>query len=35
MKPRSDYNTTAPNAIKGLLELEKYIANSNLERSLY
>ncbi len=35
MKPRSDYNTTAPNAIKGLLELEKYIASSALERSLY
>lgn len=32
---RLDYNSTDPNAIKGLLELEKYVANSNLERSLY
>lgn len=32
---RLDYNSTDPNAIKGLLKLEKYVANSNLERSLY
>lgn len=32
---RLDYNSTDSNAIKGLLELEKYVANSNLERCLY
>lgn len=32
---RLDYNTTDPTAIKGLLELEKYVANSGLEVSLY
>ncbi|WGF94150.1 carboxymuconolactone decarboxylase family protein [Aequorivita marisscotiae] len=35
MKKRLDYNTTDPKAIKGLLELEKYVADSGLERSLY
>jgi len=35
MNPRLDYSKTAPNAIKGLLELEKYVANSGLERPLY
>lgn len=34
-KKRLDYNETDPKAIKGMLELEKYVANSSLERSLY
>ncbi len=32
---RLDYYETDPNSIKGLLELEKYVAGSGLERSLY
>ena len=35
IKKRLDYNETDPHAIKGLLELEKYVANSGLESSLY
>ena len=35
MKRRLDYNDTDPKAIKGLLELEKYVAGSGLEVSLY
>ncbi len=35
MKARIAYTKDAPHAIKGLLELEKYVANSGLERSLY
>ncbi len=35
MKPRLNYSKVAPEAIKGMLELEKYVANSGLERSLY
>lgn len=35
MKKRLDYNDTDPKAIKGLLELEKYVAGSGLEVSLY
>ena len=32
---RLNYQTVAPEAIKGMLELEKYVANSGLELSLY
>lgn len=32
---RLDYNQTDPKSIKGMLELEKYIAGSGLEKSLY
>ncbi|WP_034259813.1 carboxymuconolactone decarboxylase family protein [Aequorivita capsosiphonis] len=32
---RLDYNQTDPKAIKGMLELEKYVAGSGLELSLY
>lgn len=35
IKKRLDYNETDPHAIKGMLELEKYVANSGLESSLY
>jgi AhpD family alkylhydroperoxidase len=35
MKERLDYYKTDPEAIKGMLQLEKYVANSGLERSLY
>lgn len=35
MKARLSYSEVAPNAIKGMLELEKYIHGSGLERSLY
>lgn len=35
MNPRLDYGKIDPTAIKGLLELEKYVANSGLERPLY
>lgn len=35
MKPRIDYQKTDPKALKGMMQLEKYVANSNLERSLY
>ncbi|NLN31637.1 MAG: carboxymuconolactone decarboxylase family protein [Bacteroidales bacterium] len=35
MKPRLDYTKTAPGALKGMLELEKYVHGSGLERSLY
>lgn len=35
MKPRLDYSKTAPGALKGMLELEKYVHGSGLERSLY
>lgn len=34
-KKRLDYNETDPKAIKGMLELEKYVAGSGLEVSLY
>lgn len=34
-KKRLDYNLTDPKAIKGMLELEKYVAGSGLETSLY
>ncbi|MGO3184252.1 MAG: carboxymuconolactone decarboxylase family protein [Aequorivita sp.] len=34
-KKRLDYNETDPKAIKGMLELEKYVAGSGLEHSLY
>ncbi|WP_310994004.1 carboxymuconolactone decarboxylase family protein [Aequorivita marina] len=34
-KRRLDYNKTDPNAIKGMLELEKYVVESGLEISLY
>ena len=35
MKKRLNYQTVAPEAITGMLELEKYVANSGLELSLY
>lgn len=35
MKKRLNYETVAPDALKGMLELEKYVANSGLEKSLY
>lgn len=35
MKQRLNYETVAPDALKGMLELEKYVANSGLEKSLY
>ena len=34
-KKRLDYNETDPKAIKGMLELEKYVVGSGLEVSLY
>ena len=35
MKARLNYTEVAPNALKAMLELEKYVHNSGLERSLY
>lgn len=35
MKKRLDYETVSPESLKGMLELEKYVANSGLEKSLY
>ncbi|MCK9271541.1 MAG: carboxymuconolactone decarboxylase family protein [Bacteroidales bacterium] len=35
MKPRIKYSENAPEAIKGLLELERYVHGSGLERRLY
>lgn len=35
MKQRINYFGIAPDAMKGMLELEKYVANSGLERILY
>lgn len=35
MKTRLNYAKVAPNALKAMLELEKYVHNSGLERSLY
>lgn len=35
MKARINYSEVAPNAIKGMLELEKYVHGSGLERPLY
>lgn len=35
MKERLNYSKISPQAIQGLLEIEKYIANSGLERTLY
>ncbi|MBA6153208.1 carboxymuconolactone decarboxylase family protein [Gelidibacter maritimus] len=35
MKKRLNYQTVAPEALKGMLELEKYVAGSSLEHSLY
>lgn len=35
MKTRLNYNKVAPKAMKGMLELEKYIHSSELEKSLY
>lgn len=35
MKDRLDYYKTDPAAIKGMLQLEKYVAGSGLETSLY
>lgn len=35
MKQRLNYQTVAPEALKGMLELEKYVGSSGLEHSLY
>lgn len=35
MKQRLDYSKIVPKALKGMLELEKYVHGSGLERSLY
>lgn len=35
MKERLNYAKVAPDALKAMLELEKYVAASGLERSLY
>jgi AhpD family alkylhydroperoxidase len=35
MEPRIRYSEQAPDAVKGMLELEKYVHGSGLERSLY
>ena len=35
MKTRLNYSNDFPEAIKGMLELEKYVHNSGLERPLY
>lgn len=35
MKQRLNYAKIAPNALNAMLELEKYVADSGLERSLY
>lgn len=35
MQQRLDYQKIAPDALKGMLEIEKYIAKSGLEFSLY
>ncbi|HEX6982624.1 MAG TPA: carboxymuconolactone decarboxylase family protein [Balneolaceae bacterium] len=35
MEQRINYQKAAPKALKGMFELEKYIANSDLEHSLY
>lgn len=35
MGNRLDYGKVAPEAIKGLLELERYVHHSNLEKSLF
>lgn len=35
MKPRIDYQQADPGALKGMMQLEKYVANSSLEHSLY
>lgn len=35
MKERLDYAKVAPNALKAMLELEKYMVTSGLERTLY
>lgn len=35
MKSRLNYQKVAPQALKGMMELEKYVHNSGLERSLY
>src|SRR5699024_7278237 len=35
MNQRLNYQKVAPKALKGMFELEKFLANSELERSLY
>jgi AhpD family alkylhydroperoxidase len=35
MKERLNYSKVAPEAIKGLLKIEEYLANSGLDRTLY
>lgn len=35
MKERLNYSKIAPDALKGMLELEKYVSNSGLEKTLY
>ncbi len=35
MKERLNYSKITPDALKGMLELEKYVSNSGLEKTLY
>ncbi|MGM5470291.1 carboxymuconolactone decarboxylase family protein [Flavobacteriaceae bacterium LMO-SS05] len=35
MKQRLNYSQIAPDALKGMLELENYVSNSGLEKTLY
>lgn len=35
MEARLNYSAVAPNALKGLLEVEKYVHDSGLERTIY
>ncbi|MCE9537919.1 MAG: carboxymuconolactone decarboxylase family protein [Bacteroidetes bacterium] len=35
MKARLNYSEVAPDALKAMLELEKFVTNSGLEKSLY
>jgi len=35
MSQRINYQKAAPGSLKGMMEIEKYIANSSFERSLY
>lgn len=35
MSERINYQKTAPDALKGMMEIEKYMAESGLEQSLY
>lgn len=35
MEPRIDYQQVDPDALKGMMEIEKYMADSGLEKSVY